>query len=226
MTVFTGIFIAVYLVTLVCYFFSETSGNFNRRVLNKSILASEFLIYALVVYFTRFPADTFYLICMLAITFSWAGDILLLFSFVKGGIPFTIGNLLFVAFEIVYMTKLGVPFAKVWWCIPLFFAMWGALHVLSMKGWLSGKHIIGYGRYCLSTTAHGCLGLAFALAYPSLPVILLGVGLFLFTISDNFLALHNFKCPASKAILRLNSATYFIGLMLIVLSLLAASAAF
>ena len=219
MTVYTGLFVACYLVTLCCYFFSETSGNFNRRATNKIILASEFLVYALVVYFTHYPPVSIHLICMLAIAFSWAGDVMLLYSFAKGGVPFTIGNILFVVYEIVYMSRLSIPFARVWWCIPLFFIMWGSMHVLERRGWLRGKHSVGFVRYCLSTTAHGCLGVAFAVACPTPRVLLLGIGLMLFTVSDYFLALHNFKVPASKTILRLNSGTYFLGLLLIVLSM-------
>ncbi len=219
MATYIGLFVLLYLVTLCCYFFSETSGNFKRRAFNKIILASEFLVYAIIIYFTKYPPNTYHAILMLAIAFSWAGDVLLLYSFVKGGIPFTIGNLLFVAYMIVYMGELGVTFSQVWWCIPLFAAMWITLHVLTMKGWLTGKHKVGFARYCLSSTAHGCLGVAFAATCPTPRVLLLGIGLMLFTISDYFLALHNFKAPASKAILRLNSGTYFVGLLLIVLSL-------
>lgn len=219
MTIYTGIFAVLYLVTLCCYFFSETSGNFKRRAINKIILASEFLLFAIVVYFTKYPPNTYHAVLMLAIAFSWAGDVLLLFSFVKGGVPFSIGNILFVVYMVLYMDKLGVPFARVWWCIPLFIVMWGTLHALTMKGWLNGKHKVGFARYCLSSTAHGCLGVAFAAACPTPRVLLLGAGLMLFTISDYFLALHNFKAPQSKTILRLNSGTYFIGLLLIVLSL-------
>lgn len=215
------LFIVVYLGLLIAYFFSETSGNHKRRAVNKIALASLYLIYAFYAYLTDYPIWSIHLVGMFAIVCSWFGDVLLLYSFFKGGIAFSIGNVLFVAYEILLLIGYGVPFRRVWWAIPLFFAVWGTIHALVMKGWFTGKHVKAYGRYFASAAAHGSLGIAMAVAAGggSLRLLLIGLGLPLFMISDIFLGLHKFKYRESKAILRLNSGTYFVGLLLVVLSL-------
>lgn len=220
MTIWLILFIAVYLSVLIAYFFSETSGNHKRRAVNKIALASLYLLYAFYAFLTGYPFWCVHLVGMVAILFSWFGDVLLLYSFFKGGIAFSIGNAVFVAYEILLFVRYGIPFARVWWAIPLFFIVWGTVHALVMKGWFNGKHVKAYGRYFASAAAHGSLGIAMAAASSgNVRLLLLGLGLPLFMISDIFLGLHKFKYRESKAILRCNSGTYFVGLLLVVLSL-------
>lgn len=42
------VFVVAYVAVTIAYLFSETSGNFKRRAINKIFLASMFLIYAIV----------------------------------------------------------------------------------------------------------------------------------------------------------------------------------
>ncbi len=85
MSIYQIVFVILYLGTLVSYFFSETSGNFKRRVVNKIILASLFLLCFLVAFGRHYQLASFHAIAIAAFIFAWLGDVFLLYSFMKGG---------------------------------------------------------------------------------------------------------------------------------------------
>lgn len=210
-------FVVVYLVTMFCYFFSETSGNFKRRVVNKIILASLFLLYFLIAFNKNYNAASFHFIAVTAFIFAWLGDVFLLFSFFKGGIMFMVSNILFFIYQILLCGVLGLTFNRIWWFLLIFSACWGLFLLLYKKGWLKIPMKI-FIFYIATVTLHGSMGIAMAVAYPSLKIALFGIGLGLFMVSDYFLTLHAFKYKESKSILRLNSGTYFTGMLLAALS--------
>jgi len=211
------LFIIVFLGVLVSYFFSETSGNFKRRVVNKVILATLFLAYFFAAFARNYSLDSFHALAVAAFVFSWLGDIFLLFSFMRGGIMFMIGNLFFFAYELLLCRDLGIDPSRVWWFSLIFAAGWGGFFALYLRGWLKIPFKI-FILYIATVTLHGSMGIAMAAARPTPKMALFGVGLALFMVSDYFLTLHNFKFKESKAILRLNSGTYFTGMLLAALS--------
>lgn len=224
------IFAVAYICVMISYFFSETSGNFKRRVINKITLASMFWFYALIEMIRLGGFSTLYFMLFIGITFSYWGDIWLLWDFTKGGIVFAVGNVIIAGFIVAYMTQLGVPFLSYWWALILIGLFVGLFIILYKKGfykYLKPPFVYAFVPYILSVSAHGCLSLVLIFVTSSLvkgnpqfatQLAFLFFGSMLFMISDYFIAWHNFRDKYNKAILRLNSGTYFTGLLLIVLS--------
>lgn len=214
------LFIISYLITLFCYFFSETSGNLKRRSINKIIMASMFLVFAIVVYLLKYDFFSYHLILLLAIIFAYLGDVYLLYSFTKGGILFMISNGLFFTYEWVLVCVNKVPVLSIIWFIGSFALMFGTFFILTKKKILNFKNknkaILSY---VASVSLQGTLGLALGLYFMNTKMLLFGIGLALFMISDYFLMVHKFKIKKNW-ILRSNSACYFVGLLLVVLSLM------
>jgi hypothetical protein len=82
-----------------------------------------------------------------------------------------------------------------------------------------GKMKYPMALYLSSITLHGLLGLVSAIFIGTTPLIVMGIGSVSFMISDYILTLDRFVIPKRKWLIRCNSLTYFVGLLLIVLSL-------
>lgn len=220
MNSFIVTFIALYILILFCYFFSETSGNLKRRSINKIILSSMFLILSIALYLKNYIFFSYHLLLLLSITFAFLGDIYLLYSFTKGGITFLISNILFFVYQCVIILKNQIPVVSIIWFIGLFIILFGAFFVLTKKKILNFKNkdkaILAYVG---SVTLQGTLAIALALYYLNIKMTFFGIGLCLFMISDYFLMVYKFKAHKNW-ILRINSACYFIGLLLVALSLM------
>ena len=220
MNIFVVGFIVIYLGVIISYFFSETSDNFKRRAINKIILASMFFVFGIVQYFLHYDFLSINIILLLAILFAYLGDIILLFSFINGGLSFIISNILFFIYEWIIVANYNVPFSKIWLFIPLFIIMFGTFVFFALKRFLNFKSkTVPMLIYVFSVTLHGTLGLFLAIYFANVKMILFGIGLALFMLSDYFLMIHKFKYH-KKWILRSNSASYFIGLLMVVLSLM------
>ena len=213
------LFCVVHLVVLVSYFFSETSGNFKRRVINKCLMATMFLGYFLFEsHRNGYWSQPLFFLCIIAFVLSWLGDVLLLFSFMKGGISFMVGNVFFVAYLIALCVQREVAFAAVWWAIPLFVIAASVFFILHFTKRVAFKKTgILMPVYVSTVTAHGMLSVAAAAAIGGVHMFLLSAGLVLFMISDYFLTVHKF-IKHEKWILRCNSGTYFIGMLLAAVS--------
>ena len=72
--------------------------------------------------------------------------------------------------------------------------------------------------YLSSIFMHGITGLALIIMVPGTSYVMLGLGSLLFMISDIVLNAYRFVFNNNKWLIRLNSLTYFTGLLLIVLS--------
>lgn len=221
MTTTMIIFVIAYLAVTVSYFFSETSGNFKRRAINKIFLASMFLVYAAVEMVRLQMFGSLQLLCFIGVIFAYIGDVWLLWDFLKGGISFAIGNVILFTYLNIYYYGMGLTVANYWWFIIPFAILVGGFIYLANTGWyehLKGKMIKGFTIYITSVSLHGTLSIAGLCYLHDVKSVLLCAGLLLFMISDYFISLHKFKYIESKAILRCNSGTYFIGLMLVALS--------
>ncbi len=215
------IFVVAYVLVTISYFFSETSGNFKRRAVNKIFLATMFLIYAAVEMIRLRMFGTLQLIAFFGVIFSYIGDVWLLWDFKKGGASFAVGNVILFVYLNLYYYSAGLTIKNYWWFIILFLALVEGFKYLAKTGWyehLKGKMVKDFTLYISSVTLHGTLGLVGLFYLHDIKSVLLCAGLFLFMVSDYFISLHKFKYIDSKAILRCNSGTYFIGLMLVVLS--------
>lgn len=217
MDLFRAAFIIVYLALLGAYFFSETSGDFRRRAVNKIIMASLFLVCGTIWFFWK-GYSGWRLVVLPALFFAWLGDVLLLWSFSKGGVSFMVGNVFFILYETLLMKEAGIPFARIWWCGLLFLGLWSMVVVLAKRKWIDfKKYEPTLILYMATVTGHGTLGLGLAANVPGLHALLLGIGLAFFMVSDYFLMTYKFKYH-KNAILRCNSGTYFFGMLLVALS--------
>lgn len=213
------IFCILYLIVLLCYFFSETSGNLKRRAVNKILMATMFLGYFLFEsYRNGYWPQTCFFLCIIAFVFSWIGDVWLLFDFKKGGIAFMIGNVFFTAYLIALAVINDVTFTAVWWAIPVFLLLSSVFYVCHFTKKIDFKSIgVLMPIYVTTVTSHGVLSVAIASAIGGLHMLLLALGLFLFMVSDYFLTVHKFVAH-KKWVLRCNSGTYFTGMLLAAVS--------
>lgn len=217
MTLFRICFIALYIPVLIAYFFSETSGEFARRVINKIIMATMFLVCGYIWFFMN-DYSGWRVLALFGLFFAWLGDVLLLWSFVRGGISFMIGNVFFILYEAFLVKEAGVPFARISWFMVGFFILCIMVYALATRKWIDfGRHEPILILYMATTTGHGMLGLGLASSIPGMHPLLLGLGLALFMVSDYFLMAYKFKYHR-HAVLRCNSGTYFLGMLLVALS--------
>ncbi len=206
------IFVVIYVMTMINYFFSETSGNFKRRAFNKILLAFLFLSFSIYGFFNN--RNTINLWLLIAIFFSFLGDVLLLYNFNYGGVAFGLGNICYSVYLLLIYYHKGL---LLWPFIILFSLFYGFyLFLLKIKYFNLGNKKI-FSLYMASIVAHGCLGLLLTIHCKFTASAILGIGMTLFMLSDYFLAAHYFHDKDNKWILISNSGCYFTGMMLVAL---------
>lgn len=205
------VYIAVYMAALISYLFVETSGNFKARAVNKIILALMYLVFSFVFYIRKDKGSGLNVL-MLAICLSCVGDILLLWDFKDGGAAFMVGNSFYAIYllENYYYQKISIT-AFVFVCAALYGLYY---HLVKTEYFKLGDMTI-FNLYMASIILHGSLGLVLMYKTSVYAYKILGAGLTLFMISDYFMADHKFHNRESKWILRLNSLTYFVGMMMV-----------
>ncbi len=214
MKTYQYIFIAVYLPLLIMYLFSKTSGNFKRRAVNKIVLASQFMLCGLYSFFLREKSLPL-IILIIALFFSYVGDVVLLWSFKKGGYSFMTGNVLYCIYLYIIHYQ-----HHLWQLIIVAFliALLYSLYRYFVKtGILDLKGMDAFNMYMVTVISHGAMGTVMALFTSINTNKILGIGLLLFMISDFFISFQNFYHKKSDLIKRCNSLTYFTGMMLIAL---------
>ena len=216
------IFIAVYLIALCCYFKTRTSGNIRHRAINKYFMATMYLVLAFVTFFNKYEFASYQLLLMAALILAWLGDIFLVFDFNRGGDFFLAGNICFILYEqAVLIDKGGFWFNDFAWTYVVVGLML-AIVILATGRW-PDKIRMGKMRwpmifYLSSIFMHGITGLALMIKMPGTSYAMLGLGSFLFMVSDIDLNVYRFILNNNKWLIRFNSLTYFGGLLLIVLS--------
>ena len=216
------IFIAVYLIALCCYFKTRTSGNIRHRAINKYFMATMYLVLAFVTFFNKYEFASYQLLLMAALILAWLGDIFLVFDFNRGGDFFLAGNICFTLYEqAVLIDKGGYWFNDVAWTYVVV-ALMLAVVIFASGRWPErirmGKMRWPMIFYLSSIFMHGITGLALMIKMPGTNYAMLGLGSFLFMISDIDLNVYRFIMNNNKWLIRFHSLTYFVGLLLIVLS--------
>lgn len=210
-------FIVIYCVVLCCYFFTETSGNLKLRAPNKIVLALMFFIFG-AYYICNFWGELHYL-ALAALFLAMMGDIFLLFSFNRGGDFFLAGNICFVIYEIMILQLSGLLINQFWWVLlvtPVLVSIFAFLFYKFPNIFKVGVLRIPMLMYLVTIISNGIFGIALVAYVPSF--LYFGIGTFLFMLSDFDIILHKFVFTKSKLVHRLNSALYFVGMLLIVLN--------
>ena len=215
------IFTVVYLIALCCYFYTRTSGNKKARMINKYIMATMYLVFACVVFLRDYDFVSYQTLLIAALILAWLGDIFLVVDFNRGGDFFLAGNICFVLYEQIVLMDNGYTFGDFWWTFLVMAVMVAAL-ILACSKWPDkikmGKMRWPMTWYLSTIFMHGITGLALMIYLPGTNYALMGLGSFLFMISDIILNAYRFVFNDNKWLIRLNSLTYFVGLLLIVLS--------
>lgn len=222
MTPLSIVFVVLYLIALCFYFYTRPSGNIKLRAINKYIMATLYLVYAIIQFALNYEATSFTMVLMAALVLAYLGDIFLVFQFGRGGDFFLSGNICFVVYYIALFAHHGFSFGDYFWVLIPWAVLLGAFILLSKKF----PNVIKLDKmrlpmtfYLSSIILHGMFGLGCIVLLPSLPMVLCGVGSVMFMISDMILTVDRFIVQNNKWIVRANSLFYFGGLMLIVLSL-------
>lgn len=215
------IFIVIYLLALICYFHTRVTDNKLYRVVNKYIMASMYLIFAIVTFLNKPDHLSYQIILMIGLLFAFLGDIFLAFDFVKGGLFFLTGNIFFIIYELRVLSDHGYPFKDIWWIFLISTILIGLFIFLCNK--YPEKIKMGKMRwpmtiYLYSIITHGLIGLLMVILLSDTNYAMMGIGSFLFMISDMILTAYRFIYGNNKWLIRANSLTYFVGLLLIVLS--------
>ncbi|MBE6027937.1 MAG: hypothetical protein E7227_04920 [Clostridiales bacterium] len=215
------VFIAIYLIALCCYFKTRTSDNKKARAVNKYIMATMYLIFAIVVFFKRYEFASYQTLLMAALILAWLGDVFLVFDFGRGGDFFLAGNICFVLYEQIVLVDHGFRFNDFAWTYIVAGLML-AVVIYATGRWPDtvkmGKMRWPMIFYLSSIFMHGITGLALLLLLPGTNYAIMGLGSVLFMFSDIDLNLYRYVFNNNKWLVRVNSLTYFVGLLLIALS--------
>jgi uncharacterized membrane protein YhhN len=215
------VFSVIYALFLCAYFVTRVGDNIKHRAINKIILATMYLVYAIVMFHVG-GFSGYHYVMMAALFLAYMGDLFLIFDLNRGGDFFLAGNVCFATFYLASLKAANVPFVNYFWV----FIIWAIL--ISLFIYLAKKYpnVLKLGKmkypmalYLSSITLHGLLGLVSAIFIGTTPFIVMGIGSVSFMISDYILTLDRFVIPKRKWLIRCNSLTYFVGLLLIVLSL-------
>lgn len=215
------VFIAVYLAALCCYFKTRTSDNIKYRAINKYFMATMYLVFAIVTFFNRYEFASYQTLLMAALILAWLGDVFLVFDFGRGGDFFLAGNICFVLYEQIVLVDHGYGFRDFAWT----YAVAGTMLIAFILACKYRPDVFRLGKmrwpmtfYLSSIFMHGITGLALITMLPGTNFAVMGIGSMLFMLSDMILTTYRFILDNNKWLIRLNSLTYFTGLLLISLS--------
>ena len=217
------LFIFIYLLALICYLFTRTSDNIRYRAINKYIMATMYLVLAIIVFFQKYTFTSYQTLLMAALFFAWLGDVFLVFDFGRGGDFFLAGNVCFTMYEQAVMLDHGKQLKDFAWVFVVVALMLGVFIWACQKKpeqFKLGKMRWPMTFYLSSIFTHGITGLAMVLLLPGTNYVTMGIGSVLFMISDIILTTYRFVVGPKKWLVRANSLTYFPGLLLIVLGTL------
>ena len=215
------LFVAIYLILLCCYLYTRDCGKTWLRAVNKYSMATMYLVMAIVIFVKKYEFASTQTLLIIALFFAWLGDVFLVFDFGRGGDFFLAGNVCFTVYEQMVLVDHGFSLKDFGWT----FAAAGALltaFVLACQ-YMPERFKLGKMRwpmtlYLATIFMHGMTGLAMAALLSGTDYEMMGIGSALFMLSDMILTSYRYVFTGNKWLAKLNSITYFIGMLLIVMS--------
>ena len=215
------IFLIIYFVALFCYLFNRVGDKKLYRAINKYIMAFMYLGLAIYTFFTKYSFVSYQSLLMVALFMAFLGDIFLVFDFGRGGDFFLAGNVGFIVYEQIVLVDHGHGLNEFYWTF-IVAAMILCAFILACQYkpdvFKLGKMRWPMTFYLSSIITHGITGLALIILMPGTSFALMGLGSVLFMLSDMILTSYKFIFDNNKWLIRLNSLTYFTGILLIVLA--------
>ena len=215
------IFLAIYFIALFCYLFTRTGDKKLYRAINKYIMACMYMGLSIYVFFKKYEFVSYQSLLQAALFLAFLGDIFLVFDFNRGGDFFLSGNVCFIIYEQIVLVDNGYKLKDFFW-VYIVAALMLLAFIYACGRWPEvfklGKMRWPMTFYLSSIFTHGITGLALMLMLPETNFAMMGLGSFLFMISDMILTAYNFVFDNNKWLIRLNSLTYFTGILLIVLA--------
>ena len=209
------LFLGLLIIATVWHLIESWRDNIRRRKFTKPFLIPLILLY----YVTSTDHLIWFLV--LALIFSWLGDVFLVFDFGRGGDFFVAGNICFILYEQIVMLTNGRKWTDFLWTFPVAAVLLGSF-IISCQKWPKifkmGKMRWPMTLYLSTIITHGMTGLAMALLLPGTNWMVMGIGSVLFMISDMILTSYKFVFDNNVWLVRANSLTYFTGLLRIALS--------
>ncbi len=202
--------------------FTTSLGEHKARGINKILLASFYLILAIVLFIENREFNSFNILILVAITATFVGDIVLMFHFNLGALFFTIGNLSLFAYDFCLLESLGVHFSAYWWFIVVYVVMVGGYMILERFNThfkIDKKDRLKAFGYLAMVTLHGSIGTTMYFVTDNRSAILLGFGTILFMLSDYVLCSYKYSFNHESSVHKLNTFLYFAGILLITWSI-------
>ena len=202
--------------------FTTSLGVHKARGINKILLASFYLILAIVLFIENREFNSFNILILVAITATFVGDIVLMFHFNLGALFFTIGNLSLFAYDFCLLESLGVHFSAYWWFIVVYVVMVGGYMILERFNThfkIDKKDRLKAFGYLAMVTLHGSIGTTMYFVTDNKSAILLGFGTILFMLSDYVLCSYKYSFNHESSVHKLNTFLYFAGILLITWSI-------
>ena len=218
MELYQSVYIALYSACLLLYFHNETGDKFKYRAFNKITLAAMYLAFFAYSVVNHHTLSWMTALACLGFAFSWLGDVVLLFDFVKGAFLFFAGNIFFILYEVFLMIHIKASALQICLSVMIFILLIGTFFFLYFAKVITfGKFKALLPMYLITVTMHGSTGVVIAASGNEVKYMLFGLGMVFFMLSDYFLVCYELY-HKKKWVLRTNSGLYFLGMMLASLS--------
>ena len=211
------LFLTIYIVSTAIHLYASKKKNQKLRDITKPFILTSLLGFYCVM--ARPPMT----MMILALIFSWLGDVFLIGRGVKwftvGGIAFMISHVFFI---LAYNTQ--VDFSKIniipVVIIALLYTVATFIEFKNLKGWLPKPLFYPMFFYLLINSTMNCFAFYRMLSNPCLATVTTFVGALMFYISDCTLFFVRFKKDGKERDHFVVMLTYSLGEMLIVLGML------
>ncbi len=211
------LFLVIFVISTAIHLYGSVKKNVLLRNLTKPfLLASLFGFY-------YFAADTVLPVVLLALFFSWLGDILLMPAgtgwFTAGGISFMVSHLLFIAAYCRDIDPSSLNAIMIVICATLF-TLTVAYIFIKLRPYLSKPLFYPMVLYLLINGTMNCFAVFRMMSSRSIPALITCIGAVLFFISDSTLFFVRFKKDGRLKTHFWVMLSYSVGELLIIIGLL------